>query len=59
MRRIIIPHALAAYLALFELENLLANEKDLEKPLSSLSIQHEDKTLFNKSQGWETKRINI
>ncbi|XP_015165071.1 uncharacterized protein [Solanum tuberosum] len=34
---------------LFELENLLANEEDLEKPLSSLTIKHEG-TLHEKTR---------
>ncbi|KAG5572291.1 hypothetical protein H5410_062057 [Solanum commersonii] len=56
---------------LSELENLLANEEDLEKPLSSLTIKDEDKTLFSKRYDYkkreaerssllgETKKINI
>ncbi|KAH0670865.1 hypothetical protein KY285_025727 [Solanum tuberosum] len=38
---------------LSELKNLLANEEDLEKPLSSLTIKHEDKTLFTKRQDYQ------
>ncbi|KAH0682162.1 hypothetical protein KY289_019914 [Solanum tuberosum] len=56
---------------LSELENMLANEEDLEKPLSSLTIKDEDKALFSKRQAYQkreaertsrpggTKRINI
>ncbi|KAH0722251.1 hypothetical protein KY289_005295 [Solanum tuberosum] len=38
---------------LSELENLLANEEDLEKPLSSLTIKDEDKALFTKRQDYK------
>ncbi|KAH0743105.1 hypothetical protein KY290_031098 [Solanum tuberosum] len=47
---------------LSELENLLANEEDLEKPLSSLIINDEDKTLFTKRQAYqkrEAKRSSL
>ncbi|KAG5629998.1 hypothetical protein H5410_001715 [Solanum commersonii] len=40
----------------FELENMLASEEDLEKPLSSLSINDEDKTLLSKRKDYK-KRI--
>ncbi|KAG5582115.1 hypothetical protein H5410_052742 [Solanum commersonii] len=40
---------------LSELKNLLANEKDLEKPLSSLTIKNEDKALFSKRQDYKKK----
>ncbi|KAH0696279.1 hypothetical protein KY289_013761 [Solanum tuberosum] len=40
---------------LSELENLLANEEDLEKPLSSLAIKDEDKALFTKRQDYKKK----
>ncbi|KAH0724452.1 hypothetical protein KY285_000281 [Solanum tuberosum] len=41
---------------LSELENLLANEEDLEKPLSSLTIKDEDKALFSKKASLSKKR---
>ncbi|KAG5598025.1 hypothetical protein H5410_039257 [Solanum commersonii] len=37
------------------LENLLANEEDLEKPLSSLTIKDEDKALFSKRQAYQKR----
>jgi len=40
---------------LSELKNLLANEKDLEKPLSSLTIKDKDKTLFSKRQYYKKR----
>ncbi|KAH0703207.1 hypothetical protein KY285_017485 [Solanum tuberosum] len=40
---------------LSELENLLANEEDLEKPLSSLTIKDEDKALFSKRQAYQKR----
>ncbi|KAH0698869.1 hypothetical protein KY284_013084 [Solanum tuberosum] len=40
---------------LSELENLLANEEDLEKPLSSLAIKDEDKAFFTKRQDYKKR----
>ncbi|KAH0632703.1 hypothetical protein KY284_035489 [Solanum tuberosum] len=40
---------------LSELENLLANEEDLEKPLSSFTIEDEDKALFSKRQDYQKR----
>ncbi|KAH0635695.1 hypothetical protein KY289_035610 [Solanum tuberosum] len=42
---------------LSELENLLANEEDLEKPLSSLTIKDEDKALFSKRQDYQKREV--
>ncbi|KAH0718192.1 hypothetical protein KY285_014223 [Solanum tuberosum] len=43
---------------LSELENLLANEEDLEKPLSSLTIKDEDKALFSKMQAYKKREAD-
>lgn len=84
MRRIIILGLRPEYKGIFmatrgwakeptlsELENLLANEEDLEKPFSRLSIKDEDKALANKRKDYqketrrkahvrgETRRINL
>ncbi|XP_015163582.1 uncharacterized protein [Solanum tuberosum] len=45
----------ATELTLSELENLLANEEDLEKPLSSLTIKNENMALFSKRDCWYKK----
>ncbi|KAH0636528.1 hypothetical protein KY289_036443 [Solanum tuberosum] len=42
---------------LSELEKLLANEEDLEKPLSSLTINDEDKTLFSKRHDYKKREV--
>ncbi|KAG5616836.1 hypothetical protein H5410_016660, partial [Solanum commersonii] len=42
---------------LSELENLMANEEDLEKPLSSLTIKDEDKALFTKRQADQKRQV--
>ncbi|XP_049391458.1 uncharacterized protein LOC125855808 [Solanum stenotomum] len=64
--RIIIVHGLrseykgiiiATEPTLFELENLLANEEDLEKPLSSFTIKDEDKVLFTRRHDYKKREM--